>query len=252
MDYALPPWLAGAFQQAFYSLAVTLPFATAAVLWARRQGRQVNYGILGGVALFFIAIIVLVQAGEAAPFVRQPWQSMLFETALALLAIFAVGGLVHAGVTLRISAQAWRACLIATGLAAVYTAVRSLGLNYFGLGTPPPQMHTEMFLYLLTMPGIAEELAYRGVMQPWLNRVFGRPWRVFGAQIGWGWVLTGVVFWAMHAFRLDDAFQVSFYWPTLTMPLVMGIIMGWMRERSGSIVPGILAHNLVNLVWAFI
>ena len=62
-------------------------------------------------------------------------------------------------------------------------------------------------------------------------------------------MITSLVFWAPHAFRVDPLMRLSFYWPTLTMQLIAGFVFGWMRERSGSVVPPMIAHNLGNVVW---
>ena len=107
----------------------------------------------------------------------------------------------------------------------------------------------EFLLYQVTLPGIAEELAYRGVIQSQLNSIFPKSWKLFGVSLGWGFGITAVLFWAIHAFRVENL-TLSFYWQTLTMQMVASFVFGWIRERSGSIIPGIMTHNLVNLVWA--
>src|SRR5208282_4244088 len=43
------------------------------------------------------------------------------------------------------------------------------------------KLDAEGWAFLLIMPGLAEELVFRGVYQSLLNRVFGKPWRLAGA-----------------------------------------------------------------------
>jgi membrane protease YdiL (CAAX protease family) len=70
-------------------------------------------------------------------------------------------------------------------------------------------------------------------------------------KIGWGFVITAVLFWAIHAFRVEGL-SLSFYWQTLTMQLIAGLVFCWLRERTDSILPGIIAHNLANVIWAIV
>jgi len=90
------------------------------------------------------------------------------------------------------------------------------------------------------------------VLQSRLNAMFGARWDLFGARVGWGFVITAVLFWAIHAFRIEADSRLSFYWPTLTMQLWAGLVFGWIREKTGSIFPSILSHNCLNVVWALV
>ncbi len=243
-------WLGGSLIQWVCSVVVGLPFLVVAVKAARRRGRGVNVGKLVLLALFFLVSLALTRLAPLWTFIKSPWQAMTLEAVLALVVILATRSTSRAGLTLRISARAWRDSLIVTGLLLLFVLVRSQLIKLLGVGqagaTP---VVLEYLLYQLTMPGVAEELSYRGVIQPGLNVAFGRPWKLLGAQVGWGWVITSLIFWATHAFRVDPQMHLSFYWPTLTMQLIAGFALGWMRERTGSVFPPMLAHNLVNVVW---
>lgn len=57
----------------------------------------------------------------------------------------------------------------------------------------------ELYAYEATMPGLAEELALRGVLLGLLNLALARRFRLFGAAFGWGVVLQAVPFAALHA-----------------------------------------------------
>lgn len=242
-------WLVGSLIQWACSLLVCLPFTAVAIWQAWLDRRQLDWPALARLALFLLISLAMARS-EQAWVVKSPWQGMVLETAWALVFIVMTRSAVEAGLTFRISPRAWRDALLATGLLVVFVVVRNAALRFTGLGQAPAgRVPFEYLLYQLTMPGIAEELGYRGVIQSGLNASFGRPWRVLGAQVGWGWVITSVVFWAPHAFRVDPQMQLSFYWPTLTMQLVVGFALGWMRERTASVFPPMLAHNLVNVCW---
>jgi uncharacterized protein len=104
----------------------------------------------------------------------------------------------------------------------------------------------EALLFQLTMPGLEEELFFRGILLVLLNRALGTPWRLWGAQIGWGLVITTLVFGLVHGlyFSWESGFSVN-YLPIVVTAL-MGFLLGWVRERSGSLIAAIILHNVVN------
>ncbi len=245
--------LGGAFIQWASCIAVGLPLFLMAVRSTRHQGKAVDLGIAVQLALFFLVSLALTRLEPMWPFTKKLWQSMTLEALWALIFIFVTRSSSKAGLTLRISSQAWRASLAATGLLLLFVLFRGLAIKLTGFGpSENAPLVLEFLLYQLTMPGLAEELSYRGAIQPGLNKIFGRPWRLLGAKVGWGWVITSLIFWAPHAFRVDAQMHLFFYWPTLTMQLIAAFVFGWIRERSGSVFPPMLAHNLVNLVWTLL
>jgi membrane protease YdiL (CAAX protease family) len=224
-------------------MAITLPFVLIA-----RPGKSA-WRKLGLLSLFFFGLLLLVRIEIYWDFLQSPWQGMVLGAVYALLVILITKSAGSSGLTAKIDRLAWRDAIIATVLLLVFVVVRNLVLRNI---SPAPQGGTgvgvEFLLYQLTMPGIAEELAYRGVIQSRLNTIFPRPWKIAGAPLGWGFVITAILFWAVHAFRVEGL-SLSFYWQTLTMQLIAGLVFGWLRERTDSILPGIIAHNLTNVVW---
>jgi membrane protease YdiL (CAAX protease family) len=228
-------------------LAVGLPFFVLAVRSARqRDGRDINLRDVAQLAIFFLVCLSLTRLG---PFTDTLWPGMILESLCALAFIWATRSTSRAGLTWNISPQAWRASAIVTILTLLFVVTRGLALKFTGLGAETEPIVFEWLLFQLTMPGIAEELAYRGVIQPGLNAALGRPWKLMGARVGWGWVITSVIFWGTHAFHLDTDMGFSFYWRTLTMQFIVGFVFGWVRERTGSVFPPMIVHNLVNVFW---
>jgi membrane protease YdiL (CAAX protease family) len=234
-------------------MAVGLFFFMVAVRSARLPGREASLQVPAQLAIFFFVALALTRLGLVWTFIKAPWQAMILEAVCALVFIFATRSMTDSGLTFRISARAWRAGIVVTGLLLLFVGLRRTAIKFAGIGLSENEpIVLEFLLYQLTMPGLAEELSYRAVIQPGLNKGLGRPWELWGAQVGWGWVITALVFWAPHAFRVDSQMRLSFYWPTLTMPLVAGFIFGWLRERTGSVLPPMIAHNLVNVVWTLV
>jgi len=246
-------WLGGTLVQWACCMAVSLSFFMVAVRSARLPGREVSLQIPAQLAIFFLVTLALTRLGPVWTFIKDPWQAMILEALCALVFIFATRSMTDSGLTFRISAQAWQASVVVAGLLLLFVGLRRTAIKFAGLGSSANEsVVLEFLLYQLTMPGLAEELSYRAVIQSGLNKGLGRPWELWGAQVGWGWVITSLLFWAPHAFRVDSQMHLSFYWPTLTMQLVAGFIFGWLRERTGSVLPPMIAHNLVNVVWTLV
>jgi membrane protease YdiL (CAAX protease family) len=75
-------------------------------------------------------------------------------------------------------------------------------------------------------PAVAEEVLNRGIVLPSLRRPLGDPGAV---------AASAAVFGLMHL----DAYRLPF-------TLMMGLALGALRVRTGSLVPGILAHATLN------
>ena len=235
--------------QAFTSLLLVTPVVVLAfIIQGLPLSRKIIFSVLG-LASFFILARLILSLPPLLFFKKTLWQGMFFQW------IFSFGVLImfltprSAALQCAISASSWLhvlwvGCLM---LAVVWVRGWFLGsINYSGADKTFES--GEYFFYILTMPGIAEEFVYRGVIQGVLNEVFGRPWKLFSAPLGWGWVISSVLFWAIHAVRVSDQLLLSLYWPTLTLQLGVGFILGWMRERSNSLMPAIFFHNAVNIV----
>jgi len=87
---------------------------------------------------------------------------------------------------------------------------------------------------------LGEEVFFRGLLGGWLIRRFGFP-RGNAAQ--------AVLFLLPHLILLVVSLS---FWPLVLVQGVAGWVLGWLRYRSDSILPGWLAHSLVNALGAFI
>ena len=103
----------------------------------------------------------------------------------------------------------------------------------------------ETIAFQWTMPGLDEEVFYRGVLLLAMNEAFRARILVFGAAIGYGGLLTSVLFGLAHAL----SFQSGVYEFDSAMFLVTALpslLLLWLRERTGSVLLPIVAHNIAN------
>jgi membrane protease YdiL (CAAX protease family) len=123
---------------------------------------------------------------------------------------------------------------------ALWVAAAALSLNVLVMNLSSfrlPGVPLETWLYQATMPGLVEEVLFRGVLLALLDRAFGTRRVVFGAPIGWGGVVVTLVFLALHGFSVGTVLGV----------LPAALLYLWLRARTGSLVLPILVHNLWNL-----
>ena len=122
----------------------------------------------------------------------------------------------------------------AVGIAVVYV----MGLEALvpdmtsGMGDMLHRMGLPAALFVVAVtPAVLEEIIFRGMLQGRLMALFGR---------GGGLFVTAAAFAIVHQSG-----------PILPIHLGAGLYLGWLRERSDSLFPGMLMHFLYNgtLVW---
>ena len=104
----------------------------------------------------------------------------------------------------------------------------------------------ETLWYQATMPGLQEEPSFRGLMLLLLNQAFrDKSLTLLGAPIGWGAVASSVYFGLGHGLGWADG-HIVFDALSIAVTGGIGFVLLWIRERTGSLLLPILAHNLAN------
>ncbi len=169
------------------------------------------------------------------------WQGKV----LALVATLAIAaaprfGWRQAGITLQQAPGSLRASLpIAVGYCAFFLAI--------ALVFPDDPPTGETIAFQLTMPGLEEELFYRGLLLLALDNAFTARKRLLGVDWGWGAILSCALFGLAHAFRYADG---SFSFDPIYMALtaVPSLLAVWLRLRTGSVLIPVLLHNFGNAI----
>jgi membrane protease YdiL (CAAX protease family) len=81
---------------------------------------------------------------------------------------------------------------------------------------------------------LGEEIFFRGFLGGWLIRRFG---------FAIGNTVQALVFLLPHLLLLLVSLH---FWPIIAVQMIAGWLLGWLRYRSDSILPGWLAHSLIN------
>lgn len=108
--------------------------------------------------------------------------------------------------------------------------------------------HLETLAFQATLPGFSEKIIYRGILLGLLNRVYLPTITIFKAKVGWGFLIVSVIFGLEHGLSLDKSWQLSFNSQRFCMTIGFGFILAWLKQRSGSLLPSVIFHNLWNLI----
>jgi membrane protease YdiL (CAAX protease family) len=81
---------------------------------------------------------------------------------------------------------------------------------------------------------LGEEIFFRGFLGGWLIRKLG---------FAIGNTVQAMIFLLPHLLLLLVSLN---FWPVIAVQLLAGWLVGWLRYRSDSILPGWLAHSLIN------
>lgn len=169
------------------------------------------------------------------------WQGKLLSLA-AMLAIAALPafGWRRIGLTLAQTPGSLRSAL---PVACLYFAFFLLLAFLFPNGEPDP----ENIAFQLTMPGLEEEIFYRGLLLFALYKAFTGRVRFLGVDWGWGALLSSLLFGLVHAFGFSDG-QFGFDPLIMALTALPAFIAVWVRLRTGSLLIPILMHNFGNSV----
>lgn len=86
---------------------------------------------------------------------------------------------------------------------------------------------------------LPEEVFYRGYFQSRVGEALPGRARLFGASVGWSLPIASLVFVAGHLAVRPALWQLGIFFP--------GLVFGWMRVRSGSLLAPVLYHALCNV-----
>lgn len=111
----------------------------------------------------------------------------------------------------------------------------------------------ETFAFQATMPGLTEELLYRGIYFWIFDKVFLPNWNFKGIQFGWGFVIVTLLFAIGHGIVLTADHQFKFDIVTIVyLTLISSLSVGILKKFTGNLIYPILGHNVINVMNAII
>ncbi len=104
-----------------------------------------------------------------------------------------------------------------------------------------PQDYVDRIAGQLLVVALPEEAFFRGYLQSELERAWQhRRWRVFGVELGVGWLAASLMFALGHLLTVPVAARLAVFFPAL--------LFGWLRAKTGGIGAALVFHALCNLL----
>src|SRR5205085_3627101 len=100
-------------------------------------------------------------------------------------------------------------------------------------------LSAEFCLVQLVVVALPEELFFRGFLLGLLEKRFPPKRKLWGGSIGLALLLSALAFGVVHFPKAGDPRQLATFFP--------GLMFGWMRSRTGSIMAGTITHAGANI-----
>ncbi|HKE15989.1 MAG TPA: CPBP family intramembrane glutamic endopeptidase [Kofleriaceae bacterium] len=199
-----------------------------------------NLGALVAVVFLYIPVLFSWRRGEdlvaygfrAAPVGR----GLAFGVGapLVLFPIFAAAFVLFYDVVCRPEQLAWLRHLAPPGICRGWDGWSGMHAPHLGLD------FLELAFVQVVVIALPEELFFRGFLHELCERALPPRRRFLGGGVGWALVLSSALFAAGHLASGLDPRRLSVFVP--------GLLFGWMRSATGSVLAGTIAHAASNLL----
>jgi membrane protease YdiL (CAAX protease family) len=125
----------------------------------------------------------------------------------------------------------------------VHLVPRNMCVHYAGIHVHAPKLTLslgEFCLVQMLVVALPEELFFRGFLLGLLEKRFPPKRRILGGGIGWALVLSSLAFALIHLPKDGDPRVLATFFP--------GLLFGWMRSRTKSIVASTVTHGSSNIL----
>ena len=111
----------------------------------------------------------------------------------------------------------------------------------------PDYSFAQTIIFIWFYASVSEEILTRGLIQSFLIPLSGHGFDVFGVRISLP-VITGALFFGlMHAALLTTGMALYPVISIVVFATILGLIAGFQREQTGSLIPAILVHAFGNI-----
>lgn len=133
---------------------------------------------------------------------------------------------------------------VLVGLFAVSAALLAAKLMPRTWWQPPGTDVLETLVFQFVIVAVAEELAWRGFLQSYIDRLVPGRIQLAGAELGWGVLVSSLLFALVHMTRLElDPLRLGFSFQPYRID---AFLYGYLRAYTGSVWPCVALHGLWN------
>ena len=230
--------------------------------WESQSLRRhlVEYGLVLALPLVLLAVTRRGFKGYGISFLDLGYQ--LKVAAIGFIPIFVVSAMLH-----FVGWQGWGQALLVSAVEVVVLLVlawllrKKLAVGQMGalsiLILPRAGFNLEAgagdvvlgVVYSLVFVALGEEVLFRGYIQSRLNEAFGRPYRFFGVNWGWGVIIASLLFGLWHVLNPFNPFigEFALAWQWGLWTFFLGLILGYVREKTSSVLASAILHGVINL-----
>lgn len=214
------------------------------IWWRSRRGGYPMLAPSGGRSLLATAVVYLLahvvlslpRAGVFAE-LSYNWQNKLLLFGLLVLTVRWWPSLSRHELGIRRPRRGWWIpVLVVFGV--------MLGLNLVGEALMEPD--AEALLYQAIVPGLDEELLFRGLLLVLVRRSLMGHRPMWRAEVGWEVPITCLLFGLAHGLSVGSGGQVDVDPGQVVFTGLVGLMLVWIRLRWASLWPAVLAHNAFN------
>jgi membrane protease YdiL (CAAX protease family) len=110
----------------------------------------------------------------------------------------------------------------------------------------------ETVLYVWILASISEEVLTRGLIQGFLTplKVYG--FRIFKRFISVPVLIGALFFGVIHVMLLTTGMNAYMVFAVVITCFILGLMAGYTREKTGSLIPAIIVHMVFNIGGAFL
>lgn len=200
-------------------------------------------------AFLFDTVLLLLPKSHYFSNLHWNWQGKLLEFTWPLVVVYILKWLTPNEVGLRLPKSGW--CFLYVSIIALIYNVAIFSVSIFTGSMPKlSDVNHEGILFQLIMPGLAEELFFRGILWAVISRYLQIPITIFKLKIGWNFIFTTILFIMVHLIiihtktghiewlRWLNGDNINIFIPA--------IMLGITRAKTSSIWPCVIFHNLLN------
>jgi membrane protease YdiL (CAAX protease family) len=203
-------------------------------------------GISGGLAM-------MAQTGGLISSDRLP-PGVLMQIGILLVSLLLISALAHGrfdayGFRQITKSQLRTSFLWASAVAIIMAALEVLYLKHFPpSGSHPgvPDSLLQTILGIVILASVSEEVLYRGLIQSFLAPLRASGRTLLRVRLTLPVMVSGIFFGLAHLMLLTMGTDPTLVAWIVVSATVLGIVAGYLREQTGSLIPAIMVHMLFN------
>ena len=178
-------------------------------------------------------------------------QVAMFLVSFCLIAALSRGRLAEYGFKAATSAQLKTAFIFGSIVAVIVHVVIAIVWTLFPPAETHPALAGSSFIRTVftvwIVASTSEEVVHRGLIQSFL-----KPLGVYGLNLGrirlsLPVIVAAVIFGVLHIMLVTLGADSRLVGGIVGMAIVLGLVAGYYREKTGSLVPAVLVHMLFNI-----